>query len=200
MRLPLNSIVGGEDMGASPIIRQVYREHIARWGEPDDSIVYENDDSPDGPLARIDIFVWLASADRDITWFSTIGMADSPMSGADHRAEMHFGIRCHLDPTTVREVSLFLANLSAVPFQNNTFFDWWHTVRWPAGISLFPSTMGLVFYDGLTLEGWDTITFDGTLVKILNIIPITAEEYRIRDSREPYKHFAKIKLDPHEPR
>jgi hypothetical protein len=84
-------------MGASPIIRQVYREHIEHFGEPDDSVVYEDHDAPHGRPARIDIFVWRATAEIDITTFATIGMAAAPMSGADHRAELHFSIRCRVD-------------------------------------------------------------------------------------------------------
>ena len=45
-------------MGASPIVKQVYREHAEHFGEPDDSIVCEDDEAPYGRPARIDIFVW----------------------------------------------------------------------------------------------------------------------------------------------
>jgi hypothetical protein len=54
-------------MGASPIVKWVYREHIARFGEPDRSIVYEDHGASEGRPARIDIFVWEASAETDVT-------------------------------------------------------------------------------------------------------------------------------------
>src|SRR5262245_24913790 len=118
-------------MGASPIIKQVYREHIEHFGEPDDSIVYEDPDAPDGWPTRIDIFVWRASDNIDVTTFATIGMAASPMSGADHRAELHFSIRSRVDSTIIGKTSKFLANLAIHPFLNATSFDWWHKVRDP---------------------------------------------------------------------
>ncbi len=72
-------------MGASPIIREVYREHIEHFGEPDRSIVYEDQNAPSDRPNRIDICVWNASADVDITTFSTIGMVGTPMHGAKLR-------------------------------------------------------------------------------------------------------------------
>src|SRR5262245_45804075 len=98
-------------MGPSPIIRQVYREHIQHFGEPDESIVYEDQNAPPDRPARIDVFVWNASADADITTFSTVGMAATPMKGAEHRAELRFSIRRILDRSTIGNVSKFLANL-----------------------------------------------------------------------------------------
>jgi hypothetical protein len=88
-------------MGASLIIKEVHMEHFC---EPDDSIVFEDNDAPHGRPARIDVFVWGTSAETDITTFSTIGMATSPMSGADHRhshsAEPgHCVAQCH-DPAS----------------------------------------------------------------------------------------------------
>jgi hypothetical protein len=64
MPLSLNSIVGRQDMGASPIVKQVYREHVEHFGEPDDSIVYEDDEAPYGRPVRIDIFVSGRVSDR----------------------------------------------------------------------------------------------------------------------------------------
>ena len=124
-----------------------------------------------------------ASADVDVTTFATIGMAASPMSGADHRAELHFSIRCHADSTSVGEISMFLANLAIHPFLNATFFDWWHKVRDPGPIPLFESATAVLFHPRILEAGWDTIGLDGTSVKILDVVPITPDEYRCTRSR-----------------
>ncbi|MBO0756797.1 MAG: suppressor of fused domain protein [Bradyrhizobiaceae bacterium] len=108
--------------------------------------MYEDNDAPHECPARIDIFVWRASTKTDMTHFSTIGMAASPMSGADHRAELHFSIRSRVDSATIGMTSKFLANLAIHPFLNATFFDWWHKIRDPGSIPLFTSGMAVLFH------------------------------------------------------
>jgi hypothetical protein len=187
-------------MGASPIVKQVYLEHIARFGEPDRSIVYEDHGAPEGRPARIDIFVWEASAETDVTTFATIGMASSPMSGADHRAELHLSIRCRPDRASVGETSKFLANLAIHPFLNATFFDWWHKVRDPGAIPLFGSATAVLFHPRFVETGWDTIELDGALVKILNVVPITSDEYQMRSLSHLLDHWAEVGIDLFAPR
>jgi hypothetical protein len=187
-------------MGASPIIKQVYREHIEHFGEPDRSIVYEDHDAPDGRPARIDVFVWQASAEVDITTFATIGMAASPMAGADHRAELHFSIRCRPDSTSVGEISKFLANLAIHPFLNATFFDWWHKIRDPGPTPLFGSATAVLFHPRFVEAGWDTIGLDGVSVRILNVVPITPDEYQMRPLSHMLDHWAEVGIDLFAPR
>ena len=187
-------------MGASPIVKQVYREHVEHFGEPDNSIVYEDDEAPYGRPARIDIFVWRASAETDITTFSTIGMATSPMPGADHRAELHFSIRRQVDSATIGMTSKFLANLAIHPFLNATSFDWWHKIRDPGSIPLSASATAVLFHPRFVSTGWDTMRLDGALVKILNVVPITPDEYRIGPISVLIDHWTKIDIDLFAPR
>jgi hypothetical protein len=187
-------------MGASPIVKQVYHEHIERFGEPDRSIVYEDHDAPHGRPARVDIFVWQASAEEDVTTFATIGMAASPMSGADHRAELHFSIRRRLDSTNVGDTSKFLANLAIHPFLSATSFDWWHKVRDPGRIPLFSSATAALFHPRFVETGWDTMRSDDMLVKILNVVPITPDEYQMRPLSQLLDHWTKSGIDLFTPR
>ena len=187
-------------MGASPIVRHVYQEHIERYGEPDRSIVYEDYAAPPERPSRIDIFVWPASAQDGITLFSTMGMAAAPMSGAPHRAELHFAIRRHLDDATVGSISKFLANLAIHPFLQATFFDWWHKVRDPGPLPLFTSATSVLFHPRFIETGWDTITFDGLMTKILNVVPITPEEYDMHPLGPLGKHWETAGIDLFEPR
>src|SRR5689334_14918977 len=89
--LPLPSLVA--NMAASPLIRQVYREHLERFGEPDDAVTYDDDEQSYGQPTRISVVAWRRCAEVDVTTFSTIGMAAFPMPGAGHRSELHFTIR-----------------------------------------------------------------------------------------------------------
>jgi hypothetical protein len=187
-------------MGAAPIVRQVYREHIEHFGEPDRSIVYEDHDAPQGRPSRIDIFVWQASAEVDITTFATIGMAASPMAGADHRAELHFSMRGHADAASIGETSKFLANLAIHPFLRATSFDWWHKVLTPGRIPLFSSATAVLFHPRFVAAGWDTIEFDGALVKILNVVPITPDEYQMRPLSQLLDHWTRSGIDLFAPR
>jgi hypothetical protein len=165
-------------MAASPLIRQVYREHLERFGEPDDSVTYQDGEETYGRPTRIDIVAWRRSAEVDVTTFSTIGMAALPMPGAGHRAELHFTIRRDVDHAAANAIAQCLANLAIPPFLNDTFFDWWYKRRYPDQIPLFKGATAVLFHPGSSSH-WDMIKFNGVLVKILNVVPITADEYNI---------------------
>jgi hypothetical protein len=186
-------------MGASPIVRLVYQEHLDYFGEPDESIVYENSSAPAAHPDRIDIFVWKASADVPITTFSTIGMAARPMTGAKHRAELHYSVRRQLNEKLVGAGSTFLANLALHPFLNGTHFDWWHKVREPGTLPLYSKASSVLFHPKFVETGWDLIEFESTQIKILNVVPITADEYAIGEVAKLQDHWAEINIDLFEP-
>jgi hypothetical protein len=187
-------------MAASPLIRQVYREHLERFGEPDDAITYDDDEQSYGQPTRISIVVWRRSAEVDVTTFSTIGMAAFPMPGAGHRAELHFTIRSDVDRAMVGAVSKFLANLAIHPFLNDTFFDWWHKLRYPGQIPLFREATAVLFHPRFVKAGWDMIKFNGVRVKILNVVPVTADEYGIDYVTDLIEHWRRTDVDLFAPR
>lgn len=188
-------------MAASAIITEVYREHLEHFEEPDDSIVYEDPGAPSGRPSRIDVFVWRASEDVDITTFSTMGMADVPMPGAGHRAELHFSVRRSMDQKAIGATSQFLANLAMHPFLTATSFDWWHKVRDPGAIPLFTTATSVLLHPKFVETGWDTINLgSGSLVKILNVVPITPDEYQIGPIAELADRWARASIDLFAPR
>lgn len=187
-------------MAASPIARHVYLEHLEYFGEPDESIVYEDGNAPAAYPERIDIFVWKASADIPITTFSTVGMATRPMVGTKHRAELHFSVRAHLEQKAIAEGSKFLANLAMHPFVHGTHLDWWHKVREPGNIPLYSKAMSALFHPKFVETGWDVMEFDSTQIKILNVVPITPDEYAIREVSKLQDHWAAIDIDLFVPR
>ncbi len=187
-------------MGASPIARHVYQVHLKYFGEPDQSIIFENDNAPAAHPSRIDILVWKASAEIPITTFSTIGMATRPMVGANHRAELHFSIRRSLDRTEIAETSKFLANLAMHPFTAATYFDWWHKVRDPGVIPLYTQAASVLFHPKFVETGWDVVEFEPTQIRILNVVPITTSEYEMQLISGLQDHWAEIGIDLFEPR
>ena len=187
-------------MGAPRLARQVYQQHLEYFGEPDESIVYENKNAPAEYPDRIDIFVWTASADVPITTFSTIGMATRPMVGANHRAELHFSVRSAIDQELIGPASKFLANLAMHPFISETHFDWWHKVRDPGAIPLYRQATSILFHPKFVETGWDVMQFDSTQIKILNVVPITPDEYAIQESSKLQDYWAENEIDLFEPR
>jgi hypothetical protein len=177
-----------EQSGPSAIVRHVYREHIEHFGEPDESIVFDDDHAvthtPAQMPARIDVFVWHPGPELDITTFATIGMSYQPMAGAAHRAELHFAVRAKLPPSDVQACAVFLANLATYPFHTETHFDWWHKLNDPGNIPLFSNAKSVLLYPRFVEDGWDEIPHNGTVVKLLNVIPISAQAYKLKSKDE----------------
>lgn len=188
-------------MPASPIVREVHNEHLAYFGEPDESIVFDSppplDDSfPD----RMDVFIWQPTEDCDVTTFATIGMADRPMQGAEHRAELHLGIRAVLDAAQRKKVARFMANVAMYPFYHRTHLDWWHRLRDPGVIPEFPSCSTLFFHPKFVEDGWDTINTEEGVVKLLNIIPTLQAEYDLGSAQKMVEYLAEHEVDLLAPR
>lgn len=174
-----------EQSGPSQLVRNVYQEHIEHFGEPDDSFVFNDDDAvtpaSDQMPSRIDIFVWQPTPGLDITTFSTMGMSEKPMVGAEHRAELHFAVRMKLTTKDVRSCAVFLANLATYPFHYGTHVDWWHKLNDPGPIPLFRSAKSVLLYPRFVDDGWDHIHYkDHPVVKLLNVIPISEDACRLR--------------------
>jgi hypothetical protein len=160
------------------LVKAVYREHIERFGEPEKSIRYDSPPSNDTDIypSFIDVMVWPPEEDLIMTTFSTIGMSEKPMVGAEHRVELHFSIAEKLNEDLIGKITIFLANLSLYPFMNSTYFDWWHTLPNVGQIPGYESTTSLLLHPAFVKDGWDIICKEGTNVKILNVVPITKEE------------------------
>lgn len=187
-------------MTAPKIAQQVYRAHVDHFGEPDESVVYEDaDPSWRGP-ARVDVLVWMADDDCDITTLSTVGMCTVPMANASHRAELHFAVRRSLSEDEWRRCSLFLANLVTYPFHYNTHVDWWHRIRRPGDVPLFPSASAVLFHPRFVSEGWDSIETDGATVKLLNVVPLVAAEAEVKPVSAILDLWAGAAVDVFRPR
>ncbi len=188
-------------MSAELILKKLYDEHLEHFGEPDESIVFDAPPPPDDSFpSRMDVFIWRANEDCDVTTFATIGMASRPMHGAQHRVELHFGIRDSLSPAYEKKVAAFMANLALYPFFHQTRFGWWHRLREPGVIPMFPSCTSLFFHPRFVADGWDTVVFESTEIKLLNIIPITQAEYELGSGQKALEVMEENELDFLKPR
>ena len=168
---------------------QVYQQHIEHFGEPHDGIVFDDSTAanalPDHLPPRIEVLVWHPTPDLDISTFSTIGMSDKPMRDAEHRAELHFAVRMKLSPHEINACARFLANVANYPFHYGTHFDWWHKLLDPGAIPLFVNAKSILLHPRFVDDGWDHIHCeDGTHVKLLNVMPISAEAYKLKSRQE----------------
>lgn len=181
-------------MGASQLVGQVYLEHIAHFGEPDESIVYDGGKAISGFPERIDVLVWEPTADLDITTLATIGMSDAAMPGASHRAELHFAVRKELARDEMEAASLFLANLAMYPFHHEMSLDWWNTIQKPGAIPAFDKAQSALLHPRFVEDGWDTIHVDGTEVRILNVVPVTLDELKLKQVDRLAEELGKIDI------
>ncbi|MDL5038067.1 suppressor of fused domain protein [Comamonas resistens] len=165
----------------SALVKAVYREHIARFGEPAQSIRYE--DAPVGSStavpAFVDVMVWPADEELDITSFATIGMSDQEMARPGGRAELHFSLEGNVDPQTMGRITLFLANLSLYPFINHSHLDWWHVIPEAGHIPHFADMRSVLIHPAFVDDGWSHICHEAQCVKILNVVPITRPELEV---------------------
>lgn len=175
-------------MGASEIIRHVYKDTLDHFGEPDGSIRFCDPPPPpnSGWPERIDVFYWYDTDDLDITTFATIGMADKPMVGCQHRCELHFSLRKPAKAIDLNKVCDFCANIALYPFMNHTFFNWCQTLYNPGPIPYFPNCTALYFYPAFVEDGWDTIEFNETTIRIINLVPITSHEVKYKKQHNPF--------------
>ena len=161
------------------IVKQVYHEHISKFGEPDQSTRYDIPPTYDETKfpSFIDVMVWPADEEVHVTTFATIGMSDKAMLGAEHRVELHYSIEGVLSVELTNQITMFLANLSLYPYLNDTYFDWWHTLPNINKIPGFPSASCVLLHPTFIENGWELICTDEANVKILNLVPLTKEEH-----------------------
>jgi hypothetical protein len=181
-------------MPAPRILREIHDQLVAREGEPDGSIGFEN--GPPGAPERVDVFVWEAQDVDDVTLLQNVGMDAVPMEG-DRRCELRWVIRGILEETDVSTCATFLANVALYPFLRHTYFDWWQTLRQP--VPLFKSSAACWFHPpfaGGGLEGFETSV---GYVRLLHLVPLTEAEAAM-STRELREHFERSGIDIFTPR
>jgi hypothetical protein len=177
-------------MPATPIVSHVYQETLARFGEPDAVITFDDPPPPDDRWpARIDVLVWKDDAELDITTFATVDMCDRPMAHVEHRCEIHISVRRSADSMDLNSVACFCANLAVYPFANDTFFDWAQTINNPGRILYFPNCTGILLHPAFVEDGWDSLEFGGLKIHIMNAVPVSRQELDYRRENGPFSIF-----------
>jgi hypothetical protein len=159
-----------------PLVRAVRQATLDRFGPPDSTHSFDGRaPSNPGPLPRIDVLVWRPDGDADMTTFCSVGMSARRMSGGS-RAEVHFTIRAALSAREERAAACFVANAACYPFDHDRALGWWHLISQPGAIPGYPSCSALLLHPRFVPDGWDRVRRGRAEVKLLNLVPITAEE------------------------
>jgi hypothetical protein len=155
----------------------VFDETVERFGDPTRSYRFETPERARGPVPdAVDVFAWTASPQVRLTNLATVGMCDRPMPETSHRAELHLARRGELDDAALEGTAALLANLAAYPFLTGRALDWWHTLARFGPFPGFPSCDAVLLHPSFTHGGWDRVEHEGVTIKILNVVPITADE------------------------
>lgn len=167
-------------MEVNEIAKEIYQSYVEHFGEPDDSMLFNDDTLPNGFPNFIDVMIWNPDEEIDITTFSTIGMSTASMKD-DSRAELSFAIRKQLTEDEQNKVCTFLANLALYPFFNETTLSWWHKLYEPGDIPVFSTASSLLLHPAFIEDGFDKIETSEGRVKILNLVPLRQEEVELKE-------------------
>ncbi|GAB4585694.1 suppressor of fused domain protein [Nocardia sp. NPDC127526] len=165
-------------MGASPLLRGVFRDLRESWGLEDDGYVFEG--GP-GPIGRVDVFIFHPADDVPMTSFATIGMSagelpTTPGPGNGGRAELRFACRGWLDRSVEEAIARQLANLAVYPWLTGNQVNWGHMIELDEDFPGFPGCDAIFVAGPLTPNGQDCIWIDDEPIRIMNVVPITDAE------------------------
>ncbi|MCM2315640.1 MAG: suppressor of fused domain protein [Thermoanaerobaculia bacterium] len=172
--------------------RYVYHQLMHRWGRADDIVVFDSA-LASGPPAfpSMEIAIWRAGDETDVTVFNTLGMSELRMRGAEHSVELNLGIRGPLDPATEGPLAAFLANITEYPFANGVKIDWWERLANVPVIPAHPGCHQLLFAPSFGEDEFSWLQTPAEPVKLLYVIPITPRENHILAShgREAFMSY-----------
>ena len=160
--------------------RYVYHQLIHRWGKADDIVGFDPAlASRPSPFSSLDIAIWRAEDETDVTVFNTLGMSELRMQGAEHLVELNLGIRGRLDAATERPLSAFLADITAYPFAAGVKIDWWERLTNLPEIPGYPGCQQVLFAPSFAEDEFSWLQMPEEPVKLLYVIPITSRENHI---------------------
>lgn len=171
------------------------------WGEPAEIFQFDASQAKPGrqpQLARLQILYWPAADSSSLSQFATVGMSSRSMLGALHRTELIYRQRGPILPEDLPRYVKFLANLAVHPFVHATSFDWGHSLKLQHGPPGFPGCEAVLFHSALPGDKTDTLpTADGP-VRLLNLIPLNAEEIALQRAKGTpalVSHFDRQRID-----
>lgn len=160
-------------MGASPLLRAVFRDLRQLYGPADDVFVFEN--GP-GPIGHIDVLVYRPTGRVAVTTFATVGMAEGELPGRGGRAELRFSWTGPLAPEREEALARLLANFAAYPWLTDQHLDWGHLMTLEEDFPGFPGARTVLFAGPLFPDAQDVLEAEDVTVRILNVVPLTDPE------------------------
>lgn len=176
------------------------------WGEPAEVFQFDAAQVKPGrqpQLERLCVLYWPAEGEHDLSRFATAGMSSRTMLGAMHRAELCYRKRGQVSSEELPIIVRFLANLAIHPFVHQTCFDWGHSLKLGASPPGFPGSEAVLFHSAIPGDPADTLPTANGPVRILNLIPLTAEEVAIQRAKGTpalIAHFDRLRIDVFRPR
>ena len=160
--------------------RYVYHQLMHRWGQADDIIMFDSAlAARPSAFSSMEIAIWRAADETDVTVFNTLGMSELRMQGAEHSVELNLGIRGRLEPATERPLSAFLANITEYPFANGLKIDWWERLTNVPAIPAYPGCHQVLLAPSFADDEFSWLETPAEPVKLLYVIPITPRENHI---------------------
>jgi|GEM_PF-1922607 hypothetical protein len=162
----------------SDISRAVHRAALERFGEADQSFIFDARTArvAPPPHGHLEVLIWRPTDELEMTTLLTIGMSARPVPDVQHRLELLFSVGRALTAEEERACARFLANMAGYPWDHRRALDFWHRLAAPGPIPCFPHCQKILFHPRLVAEGWDTVEHEGVEVRLLHPIPVTTEE------------------------
>ena len=147
-----------------------YERHFGPLSEP---VMH----STDIKVPHIDIYQYAPTDDRSYWTLITGGMSDYRQPGIPEGLSPRAEILTYAEKPQNWMFSV-LKGLAEMPFDNETFLHWWHTVPNGMPMTAEPSELTNFFFLPPYFEGpeFDALKIDGDDVDILWMIPITDKE------------------------
>lgn len=150
------------------------------------------DDGP-GPIARLDVFIYRSAEQAGFTTFATVGMATAPMPATDgepgDRAELWLSRHGVLSEQDERQIAIQLANLAVYPWKTGSTVTWGQIVGFESDFPTFPGCPAVFLAGPLLRDTPDWLDTCEGKVRVITVVPITAEE-RAAAAAVPPKTFA----------
>lgn len=151
-----------------------------QWGEADDIITFDGSKtSRPSAFASMDIAIWRAERDADVSILNTMGMSEKRMPGANYLAELNLGCRQVLSQSDERQLATLLANITEYAFANNLKLDWWERLAHPLVIPVFSNCTKILFAPSFAEPEFSWLETQEEPVKLLYVVPITERENHI---------------------
>lgn len=175
-------LLGGKSKGKNyPESIDLREEHYERFLGPINKPVFH---STDLKFPHIDIYQFEPHGDRNYWTLITGGMSDAKQNFPDGKPK-YIADRAEI-LMYVREPQGWMFNvlkgLAEMPFDDNTFLHWWHTVPNGKPMTAKPSLLTNFFFlpPYFEQEDFNTMHIDGDRVDFLWLIPITDSELQYK--------------------